>query len=59
MEDDLKFMSAMVSTTPEVTAREFLSRLASMPRVMLRYSIEKLDRAVAERYRAMKPRSRA
>jgi hypothetical protein len=35
----------------------FLDRhAASMPRVMLRYSIEKLDRAVAERYRAMKAR---
>ncbi len=35
----------------------FLDRhAASMPREMLRYSIEKLDRAVAERYRAMKAR---
>ncbi|MEO5704844.1 MAG: DNA alkylation repair protein, partial [Candidatus Limnocylindrales bacterium] len=28
---------------------------ASMPRVMVRYSIEKLDRAVADRYRARRP----
>ena len=38
----------------------FLDRhAASMPRVMLRYSIEKLDRDVAARYRAMKVRGRA
>lgn len=38
----------------------FLDRhAASMPRGMLRYSIEKLDRAVAARYRAMKARDRA
>jgi 3-methyladenine DNA glycosylase AlkD len=38
----------------------FLDRHAAlMPRVMLRHSIEKLDRAVADRYRAMKRRDRA
>jgi 3-methyladenine DNA glycosylase AlkD len=38
----------------------FLDRhAASMPRVMLRYSIEKLDRALADRYRAIKRRDRA
>jgi hypothetical protein len=37
----------------------FLDRhAASMPRVMLRYSIEKLDKAIAERYRAAKSRDR-
>ena len=41
----------------EPRLRAFLDRFAaSMPRVMLRYSIEKLDRTVAARYRAMKPR---
>src|SRR5687767_1407984 len=40
----------------EPRLRAFLDRhAASMPRVMLRYSIEKLDRAVAARYRAMRP----
>jgi 3-methyladenine DNA glycosylase AlkD len=38
----------------------FLDRhAAAMPRVMLRYSIEKLDPAVAARYRAMKARAPA
>ncbi len=38
----------------------FLDRhAATMPRVMLRYAIEKLDRAIAERYRAMKGRGAA
>jgi hypothetical protein len=38
----------------------FLDRhAAAMPRVMLRYAIEKLDQAVADRYRAAKRRDRA
>lgn len=37
----------------------FLDRhAASMPRVMVRYAIEKLDQAVADRYRATKRRDR-
>jgi 3-methyladenine DNA glycosylase AlkD len=40
----------------EPRLRAFLDRhAAAMPRVMLRYSIEKLDRAVAAEYRAMRP----
>jgi DNA alkylation repair enzyme len=42
----------------EPRLRAFLDQhAASMPRVMLRYAIEKLDRASAGRYRAMKSRS--
>ena len=44
----------------EPRLRTFLDRhAATMPRVMLRYSIEKLDKASAERYRAMRGRDRA
>lgn len=44
----------------EPRLRAFLDRhAATMPRVMLRYAIEKLDRASAERYRGMKGRDPA
>lgn len=44
----------------EARLRAFLDKhAATMPRVMLRYSIEKLDRAVADRYRAARAHDRA